>query len=682
MIMKAIWIAILVAAMQIVSVATADVASIDEVTVTVKRRAAIVGDVSAAVTVIPRSSVQSQKLTTDALSNRVGTFLQQTTPGQGSAIVRGLYGSSVLHLVDNIRLNNAIFRSAPTQYLALVPTAAVERLEVLRGTSASLYGSDAVGGVIEVVTHVPTFDSEQTQYRGDVFLGLDTAELGKRISASLDAGNRVFASSLSAEYQQSGDRRTGSAERIGPSAYQSQALRLLLSATPTESQSWLLDLHYLEQPETPRVDELIAGFGQTNPSSSEFTFAPNQRLFARASHGSTAGLLGLDWSVDLAWQRIVDDRISRAFAASERQFESNQSDLYAATISATGETGASDWIAGAELYFDRVRSARNAVDIDTLQSQALTPRFPNGSTIRQAAVYFNIDRHIVDRHLVSAGVRFSDVEASLPVTSASPAATINVGDSSGDLGWIYELNSTSQLVANAGFGFRAPNVFDLGALGIRPGNRFNIPNTALKSERVTQGDFGVRIRKERWHGEIVLFALEYTDRITSVLTGDITADGRDIVQSDNATRSSIRGIEARMEYQLADTLTATIVLNAIRGVQREPASRAEPADRIPPINGSLEFAYDPGQSWRLDSWVRFAADQSRLSARDIRDVRINPDGTPGWGIVGVRAIREINTEWQLTLLADNLLDKQFRMHGSGIDGVGRNLSVTIRRSWL
>ena len=43
-----------------------------------------------------------------------------------------------------------------------------------------------------------------------------------------------------------------------------------------------------------------------------------------------------------------------------------------------------------------------------------------------------------------------------------------------------------QLLANVGLGFRAPNVFDLGTLGNRPGNRFNIPNTTLDSERVAQ----------------------------------------------------------------------------------------------------------------------------------------------------------------------------------------------------
>ena len=116
----------------------ATVPPIDEVLVTVKRRASSVSDISMPVSFVSGEDVQAQKILTDALSAKSGVFLQQTTPGQGAAVVRGLKGSAVLHLVDGIRLNNAIFRSAPTQYLALVPTTGIERLEVIRGTPTSL----------------------------------------------------------------------------------------------------------------------------------------------------------------------------------------------------------------------------------------------------------------------------------------------------------------------------------------------------------------------------------------------------------------------------------------------------------------------------------------------------------------------------------------------------------------
>ena len=163
--------------------------ALEEVLVTATRRTVSSADISSGLTLVDGAVVRDEKLLTDALADNVGVFLQQTTPGQGAAIIRGLRGSSILHLVDGMRLNNAIFRSAPTQYFALVPTGAVERIEVLRGTPASLYGSDAVGGVVQVVTRVPQFDSSQTQIGGEVYAAYDSAELGRILRGTIDAGN-------------------------------------------------------------------------------------------------------------------------------------------------------------------------------------------------------------------------------------------------------------------------------------------------------------------------------------------------------------------------------------------------------------------------------------------------------------------------------------------------------------
>ena len=189
------------------------------------RRTVSTAEISSGLTLVDGEFVRRQKLVTDALDANVGVFLQQTTPGQGAAIIRGLKGSSILHLVDGMRLNNAIFRSAPTQYFALVPTSAVERVELLRGTPTSLYGSDAVGGVVQLVTRVPEFDSTETGMQGEVFAAYDSAELGKTLRGILDAGTRRIMTSVSAEYMTTGDRRTGSGDRIGPSAYESKSGR-------------------------------------------------------------------------------------------------------------------------------------------------------------------------------------------------------------------------------------------------------------------------------------------------------------------------------------------------------------------------------------------------------------------------------------------------------------------------
>jgi outer membrane receptor protein involved in Fe transport len=153
------------------------------------------------------------------------------------------------------------------------------------------------------------------------------------------------------------------------------------------------------------------------------------------------------------------------------------------------------------------------------------------------------------------------------------------------------------------------------------------------------------------------------------------------VHSVNAARSNISGVEAGLDIDLSESLSAGLVLNYTHGKQRVGDDPAEPADRVPPLNGRLYLEFDNGKDWHYDGWIQYSGQQDRLSARDIRDIRINPAGTPGWGILGVRGRWNPNQSWQLTITADNLLDKQYRTHGSGLDASGRNLSLGVHRVW-
>ena len=456
---------------------------------------------------------------------------------------------------------------------------------------------------------------------------------------------------------------------------------MVFSATPVDDRSWLLDVHFLEQPETPRVDELVPGFGQTEPSSSEFFFAPNRRVFVHGKYTKTAGPGGLDWNTDIAWQRIDDDRITRDFGATERRRESNSSDLLGLTLSGSKITEAGSWIVGAEFYHDEVRSARSEENLPTGAIQQVSSRFPDRSTVTQAALYANIEHSLTERNNLNGGIRVSNDDVSLPATLVSAAADISSTDISGDLGWLFDATERWQILANLGLGFRAPNVFDLGTLGNRPGNRFNIPNTTLDSERVLQADIGVRHRSDRVDFDLIIYALRYDDRITSVGTGGVTADGRDIVQSVNAAESSIRGVEAGLNVRLSDEISTRAVLNYTWGEQQVAGNDPEPAGRIPPFNGELVLSYDAGGDYRFESWLRFAGQQDRLSARDVRDVRIDPAGTPGWVVTGASVQASFADDWLISVRLDNLLDKRYRVHGSGLDAAGRNLGISLRRSW-
>ncbi len=650
---------------------------IDEIQVTATRRASSIREIPSGLTRVSGEDVARETLVTDALAFRPGLYRQQTTAGQGQVIIRGLKGSEVLHLVDGVRLNNAIFRNAPTQYFALVPVSAVDRIEVVRGAAASLYGSDAVGGVVNVITRLPRFENERKDYAADLSVAADTAELARSVSATLEAGNRHLALLGSLDYGEFGNRRTGGGERIGPSDYRMRAARLAAVLNPGEGRRWLIDLQHLEQPSTPRVDELVPGFGETEPASAEFYFEPNRRSFVHLQHERSNGWLGSDWIVDLAWQRIDDDRRTRDTGSDLRLRERNRSDLL--ELSVNGVRGF-DWgsIAfGAEWYHDEVSSARTEEDIGSAERRTVTPRFPDGSEVDQTALYTQAAWELSERQSLLGGVRLTDVRVRLAPTPLAPGGELRTDDLSGELGWFYWLTDELQLISNASRSFRAPNVFDLGTLGPRPGGRFNIANPDLQPETAWQFDLGLRLNFPRLRGEVMAYVVDYSDRISSVLTGDVTPDGRLVVQNRNIASATLYGVEAGAELELSDRAMLRAVLNYTRGEEREAGADATPADRIPPLNGALSLRYDIGESLRLEPWIEFAGGQHRLSPRDVRDSRIDPDGTPGWATLNLEAAWRSAAGWDLTLAMENLFDKRYRLHGSGIDASGRNLSLRL-----
>lgn len=653
--------------------------TIEEIQVTATRRPVAVGEVSAAITIVSAEDIQKAKLLTDALAAQPGVFLQQTTPGQGAAIVRGLKGSEILHIVDGFRLNNAIFRNAPTQYLALVAPGSAQRIEIVRGAPTSLYGSDAVGGVLQVVSRMPSFDARGSHK--NVYLAYDSADLGKVIRASYEAGDEHLAGLISGEYLQTGNRKIGGGVRVAPSNYESKGARLALKAVPSAESLWLLDFQFATQPATPRVDELVPGFGQAEPSSSEFLFAPNERTFAHLQNKRTNWLWSADWNFALGWQQVRDDRTTRDFGSTVRRFEQNSSDLFGLTVNATNAAEWGSWVAGAEFYYDEVRSHRQEEELSLGLLVEVAARFPDRSSMQQAAVYGNVQYDLADRHAISAGVRFSAIAVDIPDIGIIPKTSVDQSDISIDFGWVFDLADTTQWVANIGYGFRAPNVFDLGTLGERPGNRFNVPNPDLESERITQVDVGIRHRGRDWSVEATAFILHYTDRISSVLTGAVTPAGRDVVQSRNVESADIFGLEFAYRYYWTEFIDVDVVLNYQRGKQDEGDGLSVPADRMPPINGRVSLLYEWTERLSIEPYFVFAAGQDRLSPRDVRDSRIDPNGTPGWMTTNIAATWQAEETMQFRLAVENLFDKQYRVHGSGIDSVGTNFVVSVDMSF-
>jgi outer membrane receptor protein involved in Fe transport len=103
-----------------------------------------------------------------------------------------------------------------------------------------------------------------------------------------------------------------------------------------------------------------------------------------------------------------------------------------------------------------------------------------------------------------------------------------------------------------------------------------------------------------------------------------------------------------------------------------------PMRRIPPLNGLAGARYRwPNGIW-LEGTLRAAGAQTRLAPGDIADHRIPPGGTPGWAVANLVAGARVGGRLLLSGGLANLFDEAYRVHGSGIDGPGRNAWLSVR----
>ena len=638
-------------------------------------------DIAAAVTAIDENRIleQAPDVIAEMLRGEPGTFFQQTTPGQGIPIIRGLKGSQILHMVDGMRLNNSFFRNAPNQYLGLVDSFAAQRMEVVRGSQGSLYGADAMGGVLNILTQEPDYHGTNWQQQSRLYGSYDSVDDGWVLSARTQGGKQGWGFAGGASYQDHSSRTSGRGEKLVPSAYKSKAADLKFVFDTSDRSSLMLSAQVMEQPSTPRYDELVPGFGQDEPSSEQFLFEPNRRSFIHARFRLDGEAAWFDqFEAHAARQIITDDRLTQEYGSPVIVTEDNDSTLDGVTVqfNSTLPSGI-PLVWGAEYYTDAVKSRRYTHLEDTESSSEVRARFPDGSSMDSTAVYFSGEWLTTENFDLNIGFRYSWFDIRLPAVENHAEVVLQPSDLTGDIHAVYEINPGLKLVANFGRGFRPPNIFDLATLGPRPGNRFNVANPDLDPETVWSYDLGFKAETNQLELEVFAFYLDYSDKITSVFTGKTTPDGRDIVRSENRNSVELYGLEAGGYWAVMDDLRVFAVVNYTHGEEQADVGPAFPADRIPPVNGKLGLEYFFKADWRFEPYFLFASSQNRLSPRDVRDPRINPAGTAGWGTLNLSLDWQATPSLQIGLRLENLGDKAYREHASGIDAAGRNIGLWV-----
>jgi outer membrane receptor protein involved in Fe transport len=680
---------------------------LEPIQVTSSRREETVFDVPQPVTVLNGNQLgeQSPQVMAELLRYQAGAFFQQTGPGQGMIIVRGLKGAEVLHLVDGMRLNNAFFRTAPSQYIALIDPYNLAQIELLRGPYAALYGSDALGGVVQILTPESHFGSDEWAFDGRVRAQYGTADLSRVARAEMATGRQGLSFSLGYTFMQYGERLLAEPgqspdgaggfrleDRVNDTDYLGRGVDFKTIWSPAAAHEWTASVQHFELPALPRYNETVPGYGDEADAAQ--SVYDNDRRFYHLRYRYSAAMGFVDGvELHLGRQVINDDRFDRTTNSSCDTFEFNRSTLTGLTAALqTALAGGHALQYGAEFYRDEVdsRSIRETPpDSGNTVSNGpdtFASRFPDGARADSFGAYILDQWTATDDWRFDVGTRWSRSHIVLPRADRAFGATLDDDDFTGNLGLRYAISPGWAWTANIGRGFRSPNINDLSQVGRRSNGRIVVANYDLRPESVTSVDTGIKFADDRWSGELTLFYSRYDDRITLIAdavpegTGDCADDGDDAAepcaQNQNIAKATYYGAESSLRVNLTEQWSARATLNSTYGQQQNQGTRT-PGNRVPPVNGQIAVEYRPTPVWAIEPYFYYADQQDRLDPSDLNDHRINPNGTGGYGVLNLRGRWAPDAPYRMQLDFKNLLDKDYREHGSGIDGAGFGVVATV-----
>jgi vitamin B12 transporter len=597
---------LLVPALAAVAVHAGD--RLDPIVVTATRAPQTVDEALSSVTVIEREEIErlQPRQFTDLLRGRAGIGVAENGPfGKLSSVfMRGSNSGHTLLLVDGVRMGSATTGSASWQYL---PPSEIERIEIVRGPRTSIYGSDAIGGVIQVFTR----QGLEGPPRVNAFVGggsFSTREFG----AGVAGGTRDTRYSLSASrFDTDGiDVLTGVGDddRDG---YDNTSLSGSLSHRLSNGAELFGNLLYSRGTTDFDADETDpATFAVVGP------YAPADNDYVHAAvRAGIRGFVTPRWQSQLAVAQSRDelDSFEGGTLADRTAYFDTRRDLidWQNTIRVHADW---TWVAGVDAYEDHV---------DASAVFAEDSRYNVG--------VYSVLQGALGHHDLEASLRFDDNEQFGSKTT-------------GQLGWGRRLSDAWRVRASTGTAFNAPSFNDLYFPGFS--------NPDLDPEESRSVEVGARYASGPWFLDAALFQTEIDDLIAFDMT---------TFSPQNVNEARIRGLEVEVGYQSGNwssrtSLTALETEDRATGNElprRSPFSARVDVDRALgawSLGGSLlgqarsfndtanadrlsgfatvdlraAYAIDP--QWTLEASVRNLLDRDYATARDFTGADFNQPG--------------------------------------------------------
>ncbi len=678
--------------------------------------------------------------TSDVLMNSGAAFVQMSQQGGGSVVLRGFEASRVLYVVDGVRMNNIMYRAGHLQNVITVDNNVLDRIEILYGPSSTVYGSDALGGVVHMRTKSPLLSGDKK------FLSAGNAmfrygSVNNELTGHLDLsfGCKKFASLTSATFSKFGDLRMGNYVTNATAGlwtrdfYQARANKYdsvgnvtgqkdtaianKANNVQTGSGYWQYDLlqkfliqqneniahvlnfQFSNSSNVLRYDRLAVTSNATILRDAEWYYGPQQRFFAAYEFNwKNAGALDLI-NIGVSYQNIVESRNNRTFNSNFRTERTEKAHVVGihADMRKSIKAHKLNFGVDAQLNFLKSTAVGRNVNVDT--TRAASTRYPDGkNNMNYIGVYLTHDWKFNEKLSLTDGIRYNFVSLKSTFTDASqdffplPYDEIinNYHGVAGNVGLTALPGKGFRIAALFGTGFRAPNVDDMTKIFEPTPGTVVVPNNKLKPEYTLNGELTLG---KTFNDKYRLSATGFYTYFMNALTIDnATFNGADSIDFDgnrskvttlvNKSKAYIAGITATAEADVTDWFSIFASFTYTYG-RIKTDTVPYPLDHIAPIYGRAGFRakykWFRGEAFTLFNGKKKEKDYNMLGEDNFGQ----GTGTdlPCWATLNVRVGVQPTKHFSIDLGCDNLMDLRYRQFASGISAPGRNFFVSARINW-
>lgn len=661
----------------------------------------------------------------DMLNISGNVFMQKSQLGGGSPMIRGFSANKLLYVVDGVRMNTAIFRGGNLQNVISIDPFLLESSEIVFGPGSVLYGSDAIGGVMNFKTLSPQFSVDSVSlFSGRADLRYSSANNENTFHLTFKAEMPRWASATIITYSKFDDLRMG---RYGPEDYLSRfyvqnidsvdvvvkntdpyvmnptgysQINMAQKFTFKLGKSATLDygLIYSATSDYSRFDRLYLTRNGL-PRSAEWFYGPQVWLMNYIAFNKTnqTGFYN-EMTIRLAHQFFEESRNDRNFNQFILRKRIENVQAYSLNIDFMKITGDKHrFMYGAESVVNDVFSEGEDINIKTHAEVDAASRYPQ-ALWQSHALYANWSYKPLEKLSMNLGARynyfhilaeFDTTHFPFPFTEAN----LQFGSVSGNFGILYTPGSKTSVALNIASGFRAPNVDDIGKLFDSAPGVIVVPNANLRSEYVYNGEISVA----QMFGEVMKadFSVYYSYLDKALVRRPFTLNGTDTMMYDgvmskieaiqNAAFATVYGVQAGVEFQFPYGFQLVSHINYQKGEEELDNGETSPSRHAAPLFGATHL-YFTQKIIRTDIYVKYSGAKNfeEMPQEEIDKAYMyttDADGNPyapAWYTINFKMLVKTSDKTNLTLGVENIANTLYRPYSSGISAPGRNFSIGLK----